>query len=412
MKVLVFFILIYVFSIPSEAFDFSQNTKAFKKKISRRPGASLSERTHKLLIRAQEDLSSGEIKRAFTAFKKLVVRTASNPPENAQVLQALAYAYAQKEENQKALKTFEKTLDMDSLPQAPTLSIIYIIGQLEMMNLKYKKAEEIMNFWLAVAPNPSGQAYATLAGALYGQKKKKKALKAIQKAIDLTPEPKESWLAMAVSLYFANEKYKEAIKVLKILVAQNPKKEAYWKQWAASHLSTDEEKEGLVVLQMGHLMGTISGDKQVQNASSLMVSTDIPYKAAMWIEKKLSKKERKTLKVQKQLASAYMSARENKKALKVLKEIHKTNPQVGMSIQLGQVFLAEEKWLEAKSVFQSIKAMKLESDNKEQVYMGLGVAYFNLGKLDLSRQSFIEIADKSESARGWLSFIQSQTVVE
>ncbi len=412
MKKLGFFILIYGFCISSQAFNFSQDTKVFKKKISKRPGASLSERTHKLLIRAQEDLSSGQIKRAFAMFKKLEVRTVLNPSENAQVVQALAYAYAQKGQNQKALKAFEKTLDIDSLPQAATLSIIYIIAQLEMMNSKYKKTEEIISFWLKVAPSSNSQVYAILAGALYGQKKKKEALKAIQKAIDLTTEPKESWLAMAVSLYFANEKYKEATKALKILVAQNPTKEVYWKQWAAGHLSTGEEAKGLVVLEMGYLMGTVGGDKQIQNASSLMISTDIPYKAAMWIENKLTKKERGTLKAQKQLASAYMSARENKKALKILKEIHKTNPEVRTSIQLGQILLAEEKWVEARVIFQSIKDMKLNLEDKEQIYMGLGVAYFNLSKLDLSRQSFIVIADKSEAARGWLSFIQSETRLE
>ncbi len=412
MKLFTLLSLVICFSVSSQAFDFSQDTKSFKKKLARRPGASLSERTHKLLTRAQEDLNSGQTERAFKALKKLVGRTKSSPSENAQVVQALGYAYAQKENNKEALSSFEKALELNSLPQAPTLSIIYIISQLYMMDSKYKKTERAIRFWLAVAPSPSGQAYATLAGSLIEQKRKKEALSAIQKAIDLTAEPKESWLAMAVSLYFANGKYKEAAKVLKILVAQSPKKENYWKQWAASHLSADEEKEGLVAMEMGHLMGTIKGDKQIKNASSLMMSTEIPYKAALWMEKKLSKKERGTLKVQKQLASAYMSARENKKALKILKEIQNTNPEAGTSIQLGQILLEEEKWEDAKSAFEKAKGLKPEESDQESIYMGLGVAHFNMGQLDLSRESFVAIAEKSEAARGWLSFIQSQKVEE
>ncbi len=396
----------------SYAFDFSQNPKAFAKKISRRPGASLSERTHKLLVRGQEDLSNGATDRAFKAFAKLEKRTEGTPGEQAQVIQALAYAYAQKEKNKEALKNFERALDLDALPEAPTLSIINIVAQLYMMESKYKKTEKVAKFWLAASEKPQGSVYALLAGALYEQKKKKESLSAIQKAIDLTSQPKESWLAMAVSLYFANGKYKEAARVLKILVAQSPKKESYWKQWAASHLAADEERKGLVAMEMGHLMGTVKGDKQIENASSLMMSTDIPYKAAMWMEKKLSEKERGTLKVQKQLASAYMSARESKKALKILKEIQATNPEAGTSIQLGQVLLEEEKWEEATVAFEKAKGLKPEEDDQEQIYMGLGVAHFNMGKLDLSRESFVAIADKSEAARGWLSFIQSQKIEE
>lgn len=410
MKLLIILFSILSVSVQSFSFDYSQDTKSFKKKLARRPGASLSERTHKMLTRAQEDLNAGEKARAFKSFDKLVARTKSSPGENAQVVQSLAYAYAQTEQNDKAMETFEKTLSLEALPQAPTLSVIYILGQLYMMKSQYKKAEKAMRFWLAVAPSPSGQAYATLAGSLIEQKRKKEALSSIQKAIDLTAEPKESWLAMAVGLYFANGKYKEAAKVLKILVAQNPTKESYWKQWAASHLSADEEKEGLVALEMGHLMGTVKGDKQIKNASSLMMSTDIPYKAAMWMETKLSKKERGTLKVQKQLASAYMSSRENKKALKVLKEIHKTNPEAGTSIQLGQILLEEEKWSDARTVFQKAQTMEPKKEDKEQIFMGLGVAQFNLGELALSRESFVAIADTSEAARGWLTFIQSQPV--
>jgi len=412
MKLLIFSFLTLFLCSTALSFDFSQDPRAYKKKLSKRSGASLSERTFKLLTRAQEDLASGATERAFASLKKLESRTKGSPGEQAQVVQALAFAYAQKEKNDLALQNFERTLDLDALPEAPTKSVMSIVSQLYMMKSQYKKAEKAAKFLIAVADKPNGATYALLAGALFEQKRKKEALVAIQKAIDLTSRPKESWLAMAVSLYFANERYKDAAKVLKILVATNPSRETYWKQWAASHLSADEEKEGLVAIELGNIAGTMKKDKNIKDGASLMMSTDIPYKAAMWMEKKLSKKELGTLKVQKQLASAYMSARENKQALRVLKQIHKNTPEAQTSVQLGQILLEEEKWDEAETVFNKTKALQPSESQKEQIYLGLGVALYNQEKLTASRESFMQIADKSEAAQGWLTFIQNEVATK
>ena len=392
------------------AFNFNQDAKSYNKKLKRRPEASLSEQTYKLMNRAQEDLTTGATDRAFSLYNKLLKRTKPNPTEYAQVLQNVAFAHAQKENNDKALKTFLEALDQDVLPQTPTLMSMYIVGQLYALKGNHKKSVEVLSFWLKIAPDPSGTAYAMLAASQYELGQKKAALKSIQKAIDLTSRPKESWLSMAVSLYFANEKYQEAARVLKILVAENPEKEAYWNQWAASHLSANEEKEALVAMEIGEIQGTVKKDTDIKNGASLMMSTDLPYKAAMWIEKKLSKKERNTLKNQKLLASAYMSSRENKKALNVLRRIHKTQPETKSSIQLAQILQDEEKWEESIEVFKKARTLKPTKDQKEDIFVGLGVSHYNLGDTDSSREAFIKVADTSEAAQTWLSFIQKQNV--
>ena len=393
------------------AFNFTQDAGAYKKKLGFRPQALLSEQTFKLLNRAQEDLSKGAIDRAFNLFNKLLNRTAGKSSvEYAQVLQHLGFAYAQLEKNDKALEAFLKALDQDVLPQTSTLMSMYVVGQLYALKGKYKKSVEVLSFWLKLAPEPSGTAYAMLAASLYELDRKKEALTNIQRAIDLTSRPKESWLSMAVSLYFANEKYLEAARVLKILVAENPKKETYWRQWAASHLNANEEKESLVAMELGEIQGTTKKDKDIKNAVSLMMITETPFKAAMWIETKLSEKERSTLKIQKLLASSYMSARENKKALEVLRRIHENQPDLKSSIQLGQILLEEEKWEECIKICKKAKTLKPTKDQKEQIFVGLGVAYFNLGDIKGSREAFIKVADTSEAAQTWLNFIQKQSV--
>lgn len=392
------------------AFNFKQDAKSYKRKLNSRPEASLSEQTFKLLDRAQEDLGQGATERAFRLFNRLLERTSGSPVENAQVLQNLGFAYAQKDQNDKALETFLKVLDYDVLPKTPTLMSMYVVGQIYALKGKHQESIDVLSFWLKVAPNPSGTAYAMLAASQYELGRKKEALASIQKAIDLTSRPKESWLSMAVSLYFANEKYQEAARVLKILVAEHPEKETYWKQWAASHLSANEEKEALVALEIGEIQGTTKNDTDIKNAISLMMTTEIPYKAAMWMEEKLSKKEKSSLKNQKLLASAYTMSRENDKALDVLRKIHKNQPDLKSSIQLAQILQEEEKWAESIDVFKKAKTLKPTKDQKEQIFVGLGVAHFNLGDTDSSREAFIKVADTSEAAQTWLSFIQKQSV--
>ena len=409
MLFLIYLIIILNFSAAS-AFDFNQDVKSYKKKLNSRPEASLSEQTFKLLNRAQEDLEQGATKRAFKLFDKLLYRTSKTPIEHAQVLQHFGFAYAQTDQNDKALETFLKVLDYDVLPKTPTLMVMYIVGQMYALKGEHEKSVEVLSFWLKLAPNPSGAAYAMLSASLYELGRKKEALVNIQKAIDLTSRPKESWLAMAVSLYFANEKYLEAARVLKILVAENPKKETYWKQWASSHLSANEEKKGLVAMELAEIQGAANADRDIKNAASLMMTTELPYKAAMWMESKLSKKEKNTLQTQKLLASAYVSSRENEKAVDVLRRIHKNQPEIKSTINLGQILLDEEEWEESIEVFKKAKTLKPTKDQKEQIFVGLGVSHFNLGDTNSSREAFIKVADRSETAQSWLSFIQKQGI--
>jgi len=402
--------IFFIFSIQVKAFDFNQNASKYKKKLNRRGQVSLTEQTFKLLERAQEDLNQGADARAFKLFNSLSKRTKNSPKEHAQILQNLGYAFAQKDRNDEALTKFIEVLDYDVLPQTPTLMSMYILGQIYALKANHKKAVEVLSFWLKIAPKPSGSAYAMLAGSLYELNRKKEALVNIQKAIDLTGKPKESWLSMAVSLYFANNKYAEAAKVLEVLVAQNPKKEAYWRQWAASYLNADDEKNALVAMELGEIQGTVTKDTDIKNSVSLMMTTDLPYKAAMWMQNKMSKKESSSLSNQKLLASAFMSSRENLKALNILRSIHKTQPEIKSSLQLGQILLEEEKWQESLSVLSKTKGLKPNKKQKEEILISEGIAHYNLGDLDKSRQSFVAVADTSETARTWLSFIQKQDV--
>ncbi len=404
------FIVICLFTSSPVSFAFNMDItpKELKRKIENRPSGALTEQTHKLLTRSQEDIKAGDFEGGVRILEKLAKRTKNKPSEQAQVFQNLGFVYSQKDNQKKAKEYFEKALDLDVLPEAATLSTLYIIGQIYALEGQNVQAEKILKLWIGTASHPNGQAYAALAAVQIAQKKKREALVSIQKAIDLAAEPKESWLATAVSLYFENKQYDKAARVLKVLVSTNPKKESYWKQWAASHLSADEEEESLVALELGHSMGMVKSDSDIKNMTSLMMSTEIPYKAAKWMTKKLSKAELNKLKNQKILAAAWITARENKKAVKVLKNIHRTNPDVKTSIQLGQILLEDEKWSEALSVFEKSKTLSPEKSDKEQIYVGLGISAYNLGKLEQSRESFLKVADSSDAAQTWLNFIQSQ----
>lgn len=409
MKSSLLFIFSIALSVNALAFDYGQPAKSFKKRIKGRSAGFLSEQTHKLLTRSQEDISAGNVEGGMKLLRKLEERTKKKAGEQAQVLQVIGYALLQQDKQDEALTKFEKALDLDALPEAPSLSVLYIASQIHALKERHKTAEKAIKLWLACAQNPNGQAYAALASVLMAQKKQSEALEAIQKAIDIAPRPKEAWLATAVSLYFELKKYDKAARVLKVLVAQNPKKETYWKQWAASHLNANEEKESLVAMELASQMGHVKDDSSVKNMSSLMMSTDIPYKAAITLEKKLSKAERGKLKNKKMLASAWALARENKKAIGVLWDIHKNNPDLKTSLQLGQLLIEEEKWKDAVSVFSKAKGLKPDSDQKEQIFIGLGVAIFNQGDFQKARENFVKVADTSDIARTWLNFVQSQS---
>ncbi|MCB0379046.1 MAG: tetratricopeptide repeat protein, partial [Bdellovibrionales bacterium] len=210
-----------------------------KDELKNRKSALTSTGTHRRLSRAHELMGKDKIKDAIDILDKLMKSTEGRPHEQAQVMQTLGFAYAQQENYAKALSLLQKSLDLNVLPYAPTLSTLYTIAQINVAQEKYDVGLKKLDEWFSLADEPSADAYVLKATIFAQKKKQKEALALVTKAIDMTEKPKESWLAFAVAMNYELEKYHEAARLLEKLAGLYPEKKKYWKQLSGVYLNIE-----------------------------------------------------------------------------------------------------------------------------------------------------------------------------
>jgi len=249
--------------------SWSGAAKVTRSELQSRSSVLISKGTHRRLSRAHSLMAKNKLNMAIDILKKLESATAKRPGELAQVLQALGFAYAQKDQISQSVATLKKALDQKTLPYSPTLSTMYTLAQMYMAADNYGKAESIMNNWFNLAEDPSPDSYVVMASIQSQKGNKSKALNLVTKAIDSTSKPKESWLSFAVSMNYELKRYKEASRILEKLTAFYPEKKKYWKQLAGVYLNTDNNQKALATLGLASKGGYLTEEGEIMNHVSL-----------------------------------------------------------------------------------------------------------------------------------------------
>ncbi len=381
-----------------------------KEELKSRSSALTSKGTHRRLSRAHSLMGSDKLDDAIEVLKRLEQSTAKRPHEQAQVLQALGHAYAQKDQFGKAIGYLEKSINLKALPYAPTLSTLYMIGQIQVSQEKYSEALNTVNQWFKLADEPSPEAY-VLKATIYAQtKKQKEALELVTKAIDMTDKPQESWLAFAVAMNYELERFKEAGRLLEKLTGMYPQKKKYWKQLTGVYLNLEDNKKALATMELAQKGDYLEQDSEIMNLVSLFMFGGIPLKGAQLLEKSLAEgKVKKTQKNYEILGDAWVAAEEMEKGLVAYAASAKMAKDGRIFAKQGRIYLEQEKWDKANEYLtQGLKKGKIK--NPQHVYMALGVARFNLKKFDAATESFNAAKKASKKverqADQWLEFVK------
>lgn len=383
-----------------------------KNELKNRAAALTSKGTHRRLSRAHELMAKNKVKDAIDVLKRLEKSTAKRPHELAQVLQALGFAYAQKEDYKGALKVMLQALKLNALPYNPTLSTLYTIAQVQMAQENYKGSEKTLQSWFALADEPSPDAYVLLASIHAQKKDQKKALELVTKAIDMTKEPKESWLSFAVAMNYELKRYKESARLLEKLAGLYPEKKKYWKQLSGVYLNIDKNSKALATLELAHKAAYLEKGSELMNLVSLFLYGGIPLKAARLLDDGLkSGKIDKNQKNYEILGDCWVQAEEVDKALVAYAASAKFAKDGRIFAKQGRMYLEKEDWKKAeKFLVDGLKKGKIKKP--ENIYMAIGIARFNLKKFNLAISSFETAKKKSEkverAADQWIAYVQAE----
>ena len=407
-SLLLAFIAIVLLAVPQAFAGIRLN----KNELKNRAAALTSKGTHRRLSRAHELMAKNKVKDAIDVLKRLEKSTAKRPHELAQVLQALGFAYAQKEDFKGALKVMTQALKLNSLPYNPTLSTLYTIAQVQMAQENYKASEQTLKSWFALADEPSPDAYVLLASIHAQKKDQKKALELVTKAIDMTNEPKESWLSFAVAMNYELKRYKEAARLLEKLAGLYPEKKKYWKQLSGVYLNIDKNKQALATLELAHKANYLDKGSEIMNLVSLFLYGGIPLKAANLLEDGLKtgqvKKNQKHYEI---LGDCWVQAEEVDKALAAYAQSAKFAKDGRIFAKQGRMYLEKEDWkLAEKFLVDGLKKGKIKKP--ENIHMAIGIARFNMKKFSSAISSFETAKKKSDkverAADQWIAYVQAE----
>lgn len=383
-----------------------------KRKPKTKRAQTLSKKVFERLQKAQELLGEDKHNEAMVELQAILDRGSRlKDYEKAVTWQTIGYVEADREDYPKTVKAFEQALSFEEgLPDQTKVDLMYNLGQLYMAMEDYDKAISTLKAWFKVAENPNAKAYILLGNAYYNKEDYPTATKLAETAIKKSKgKAKENWYKFLLALYFEQNKYKHAEALLTVMVGKFPGVGLYWKQLSAVSAENKKEKRSFIIAELAHMQGMLDKGRDFERLAQLYMYYDVPYKAAKLMDAKIKDGTvEKTADNWEILASAWMGSRENDKAIAPLTAAAKLSEDGDLYLQLGQAYVAEEKWDSARSAL--VNAIKKGGLRREgNAYLLLGIAQANLEKYEDAIKSFKNSAKHDESKKSatrWIGYIE------
>jgi tetratricopeptide (TPR) repeat protein len=374
---------------------------------------ALREKVYKQLTEAQELGEADQFDQAIGVLDRLSRQDDLNSYEKAQMYNFYAFIYFQQERFQDAIRSYENVRAQPDLPEAMETQAIYALGQLYFTVEDYPKSIQLLEQWFAKATNPGPGPYVFLSQAYYQQKKFRKAIEPLDKAIALTREKgdevKENWLLLKRVYHYELKEYKEVAAVLNELIARFPKR-AYWNQLSAVYGELGDNDRQLAVLELAYMQDYLDRSQDLRNLAQLYMLNGDPYRGAEVLEKAMAdgvvEADLKNLRL---LAQAWSSAREDDKALPVLQRAAQLSSDGKLDLRIAFSYMNVDKYPEAVGAArEALRKGGLRNEGEARIL--LGTALFNDNKLNEAKAVFRDVdgATNAKRAEQWLSHIEKE----
>jgi tetratricopeptide (TPR) repeat protein len=416
--------------VSSESVDSVAEVAPVKKRRVRR-AQTMSTKIYKKLDKVREYVDEKNYEDAESLIASLE-KTKRNSYEKAMTWNMEAYLYYNREDYNKAAKSYEKIVAQDNIPESLAQTTLYSLAKLHLIQQDYPQALVAMNRWFKVVKKPSAESHILRAQMYYQLEQYSKALPDVKSAISMTEaagkKPRENWLLIERAVYFQHKDYASMERCLKDLIALYPKSSSigqYWVQLGAVYNELDQFDAELATLETAYDLNLLVKENQLISLAQAMLGKEIPFKAAQVLTKgmedKIIKESARNLSL---LADAFMLAKENDQAIKILEKTAGLSNSAKDHYRLAQIYTERQEWDQAlKNINRALalqsKVAKLpEASKKPLNYVeesGLrvlkGLVLFNLNDLLLAKAEFelaAEFKRSEKMAAQWLRYINSE----
>lgn len=380
-----------------------------KRKPKTRRSQVLGKQAFNQITAAQEELSAGNHQAAMNTLLNIINNSDRYKPyERGVAQQTYGYVWADKGDYGRALREFERALDMRVLPEQVEMDLIYNLAQLSLAEDKTRQALNYLNRWFSMTDKPSAAAYGLRAQIYLVMDNLNQAEKNVKQAINMAENPREAWYRVLLSVYLQKERYKEALPVLELVVDKFPGKKAFWQQLSAIYSELKMDDKAFAAQQAMHSQDMLKTSKELVRLAQLYLYNDYPFKAARILDKGLEDGSiEKTSKNWELLANSWMHAREWKKSRSPLLKAASKSKSGKLYAQLGQAYLQDEDWKNAeKYLMQAVDKGKLEK-RESNTYLVLGITQARLGKFETAIKTFRKAGDFDDTAKDAFKWIRS-----
>jgi tetratricopeptide (TPR) repeat protein len=316
-----------------------------------------------------------------------------------------------------ALREFKKITDAGSegISESFYNQMLYVVAQVLFSQEKYAEALRYAQQWFKTQEDPSADAYMLIGQAHYMLKNYNKALPNVQKGIDkyvaLGSVPKEGWLNLLSNIYRQKNQYSKMLPVVKQLVKHYPKK-TYLTTLGGIYNELNDQPKMTAMYQAMADQGLLTSESEIVTLASLLMSQDSPYQASQVMKNGLSSGVlKKTLKNYRVYSQALYAAREYEDALKPLETAASKSPDGKLYSQLGQSYIALNRWREAEvAMTKAINKGKLK-DGLGQAIISKGLTQFEQKKFksaETTFQSAVKYEKVSNVATNWIKYVKAE----
>lgn len=374
---------------------------------------AMSQPVYKALTEAQALVDKKEYGAALKVLEALRGRKLT-PYEAAQAWNYTAYTHYLQEQYPQAIRAYEQVLAQGELPEAIVTSTLKTLSQLYFTVEQYAKALTTVQRLMASLAEPAQEVYLLLGQAHFQLKQYAEALPAIDRAIAMARaqgnEPQENWLLLKQVIHYERKDYARMVEVVKELLRLYPK-ESYLRTLAGAYSELGDTRKQLAVMEALYDQGYLTAGRDLVNLANLFLLHEVPVKAAQVLDRALKARQVEADVANLRLLSqAWYQAREDAKAIPPLARAAAQAEDGELSVRLAQSYLNLEQWEQAAEALEE-GLRKGGLGRTDQAYVMLGMARFNLQRLEQARGAFERaLADKrSQKVAGqWLAYVDQE----
>ncbi len=390
-------------------------TPAFAKpdyaEIEKRKSAKtkvMGERVGKKVVKAFDLYNEDNIDGALEILKDI---DTSDTFDRATVDYYLGQLSAQKEQYSAAVKYLKAAITPDVLNFKDQANTLKLLGDLYAGTKQYKEAKAMYNRWMDFTGEEDANVYIRIAQANYELKQFRDVIAPADRAIALQKaEPVKAPFDLKIGAFFELKDFPSVVKVAEEVVKTWPENPKAWTQLGKFYMQVEDYKRGLATMDVAYKNNYFESESDYKVLASFFSLNEVPWKAAVVMEKALkADKVKRTKQNVNAVASYYHQSKHIVKAAEYYIEAAKFDNDAELYRKAGALYLQAEKFSDSVAMLE--KSLDLGNKKKGTIYSDLAEAYYHQEKY---KQAYAAIRKAMEDpktrkfARSWSAFIKEK----